>query len=131
RGTVHGDGSKPASLDQQESVTFEMALTTAQIIDNYAGRLDTHGATGGPVPLATEPFFISVNSSVHFLLPQLEQPGGLVTPGDGQFTPAIFNPFDSWASMPAMSPRPAIARGQAIFNSNHLNLCWLQCTHPV
>src|SRR5256885_12693380 len=99
-----------------------MALSTAQIIDNCAGRLDPHGATGGPVPLTTEPFFISVNSSVHFLLPQFEQPGGLVTPGDGQFTPAIFNPFDSWVSMPAISPRAAVARGQAIFNSKPINI---------
>src|SRR5256885_6557835 len=99
-----------------------MALSTAQIIDNCAGRLDPHGATGGPVPLTTEPFFISVNSSVHFLLPQFEQPGGLVTPGDGQFTPAIFNPFDSWVSMPAVSPRAAVARGQAIFNSKPINI---------
>src|SRR5438309_2993925 len=121
-GHAQGDGSRPTPNEQQEIVNFEMALSTAQIIDNDAGRLDTHGATGGPVPLTTQPFFISVNSSVHFLLPQFEQPGGLVTPGDGQFTPAIFNPFDSWASMPAMSPRAAIARGQAIFNSKAINI---------
>src|SRR5205814_80854 len=121
-GHAQGDGSRPTPNEQQEIVNFEMALSTAQIIDNDAGRLDTHGATGGPVPLTTEPFFISVNSSVHFLLPQLEQPGGLVTPGDGQFTPAIFNPFDSWASMPAVSSRAAVARGQAIFNSKPINI---------
>jgi len=121
-GHAQGDGSRPTAVEQQEIVNFEMALSTAQIIDNYAGRLDTHGATGGPVPLTTEPFFISVNSSVHFLLPQFEQPGGLVTPGDGQFTPAIFNPFDSWVSMPAVSPRAAVARGQAIFNSKPINI---------
>jgi hypothetical protein len=121
-GHAQGDGSRPTPDEQTQIVNFEMALSTAQIIDNYAGRLDAHGATGGPIPLTTQPFFISVNSSVHFLLPQFEQPGGLVTPGDGQFTPAIFNPFDAWASMPDSSPRAAVARGQAIFNSKPINI---------
>jgi hypothetical protein len=99
-----------------------MALSTAQIIDNYAGRLDAHGASGGPVSLATQPFFISMNSSVHFLLQQFEQPGGLVAPGDNQFTPVIFNPFDAWASVPNTSPRAAVARGQVIFNSRPIKI---------
>jgi len=54
-----------------------MALFTAQTIGNYAGRLDAHGASGGPEALATQPFFLSVNSSVNFLVPTLELPGGL------------------------------------------------------
>lgn len=126
KGHAQGDGSRPTPAEQQEIVNFEMALSTAQIIDNYAGRLDAHGATGGPVPLISQPFFISINSSVRFLLPpplfNFEPPGGLVTPGDGQFTPAIFNPFDAWASMPSTSPRAAVARGQAIFNSKPINI---------
>jgi hypothetical protein len=119
---AQGDGTRPTPAEQQQIVNFEMALFTAQTIGNYAGRLDAHGANGGPLSLTTQPFFISINSSVHFLLPQFEQPGGLVTPGDGQFTPAIFNPFDAWASLPDTSPRPAVARGQAIFNSKPINI---------
>jgi cytochrome c peroxidase len=119
---AQGDGTRPTPAEQQEIVNFEMALSTAQIIDNYAGRLDARGATGGPVSLTTQPFFISVNSSVHPLASLFEQPGGLVTPGDGQFTPAIFNPFDAWASMPDASPRAAVARGQLIFNSKRINI---------
>jgi len=61
-------------------------------------------------------------SSVHFVVPQFEQPGGLVTPGDGQFTPAIFNTFGAWAEFPAPSPRAAVARGEAIFNSRAINI---------
>jgi cytochrome c peroxidase len=126
KGHAQGDGSRPTPTEQQEIVNFEMALSTAQIIDNYAGRLDAHGATGGSLPLTTQPFFISINSSVRFLLPpplfNFEPPGGLATPGDGQFTPAIFNPFDAWTSMPSTSPRAAIARGQAIFNSKPINI---------
>jgi hypothetical protein len=121
-GHAQGDGTRPTTAEQQQIVNFEMALSTAQIIDNYAGRLDAHGANGGPIPLTKQPFFISMNSSVNPLVPTLEQPGGLVTPGDGQFTPAIFNPFDSWASMPSTSPRAAVARGQAIFNSKPINI---------
>jgi len=99
-----------------------MALFTAQAFGYQVGPLSAHGATGGPVPLTTQPFFISANSSVNFLLPQFEQPGGLVTPGDGQFTPAIFSPFDPWAALPANVPRAAVARGQAIFNSKPINI---------
>jgi cytochrome c peroxidase len=121
-GHAQGDGSRPTPAEQQEIVNFEMALSTAQIIDNDSGRLDARGATGGPVLLTTQPFFISMNSSVNPLVPTLEQPGGLSTPGDGQFSPAIFNLFDAWASMPASSPRAAVARGQAIFNSKPIHI---------
>lgn len=124
-GHAQGDGSRPTPAEQQAIVNFEMALGTAQIIDNNAGRLDVRGAAGGPVSLTTQPFFISINSSVRFLLPppqfNYEAPGGL-TPGDGQFTSVIFNPFDAWASMPASSPRAAVARGQAIFNSKPIDI---------
>src|SRR5260370_9971738 len=99
-----------------------MALFTAQTIGHSAGRLDGHGGNGGPEALATQPFFLSVNSSVNLLVPTLELPGGLVTPGDHKFTPAIFNPFDAWASLPDTSPRAAVARGQVIFNSRPINI---------
>jgi cytochrome c peroxidase len=121
-GHAQGDGSRPTPDEQTQIVNFEMALSTAQIIDNLAGRLDGRGATGGPVPLTTQPFFISMNSSVDPLAPGVEPPGGLVTPGDGKFTPAIFNPFDAWASMPDSSPRGAVARGQVIFTSKPINI---------
>jgi cytochrome c peroxidase len=119
---AQGDGTRPTAAEQQEIVNFEMALSTAQAFDNSAGLLNQRGATGGPAPLLTQPFFISINSSVNFLVPALEQPGGLVTPGDGQFTPAIFNLFDAWSWLPANDPRAAIARGQAIFNSTPINI---------
>jgi cytochrome c peroxidase len=121
-GHAQGDGSRPTPAEQQAIVNFEMALSTAQIIDNSAGRLDAHGATGGPAALTTQPFFISINSSVNPLVPALEQPGGQLTPGDGQFTPAIFNTFDAWAGLPPNSPRAAVARGEAIFNSKLVNI---------
>src|SRR5262249_4363802 len=98
------------------------ALFTAQAVGKGTGRLDTQGANGGPGPLATQQFFISINSSVNFLLPQFEQPGGLVAPGDGGFSSAIFNIFDAWAKLPHAHPRAAVARGQDIFNSKPINI---------
>ena len=121
-GHAQGDGTRPTPEEQQQIVNFEMALFTAQAFGFRTARLDAQGASGGPVPLVNQPFFISSYSSVNFLLPQFEQPGGLVIPGDGQFTPAIFNPFDAWTGLPSMHPRAAVARGQAIFNSKPINI---------
>jgi hypothetical protein len=119
---AQGDGTRPTAAEQQQIVDFEMALFTAQAVGNGTGRLDTQGAQGGPLPLVAQPFFISANSSVHFLLPQFEQPGGMLTPGDGQFTSAIFNAFDAWAARPAADPRASVARGQALFNSKSIDI---------
>src|SRR5215470_15137652 len=121
-GHAQGDGTRPTATEQRQIVDFEMSLFTAQAIGRGVGRLDAQAAKGGPVALATQPFFISMNSSVHFLLPQFEQPGGLITPGDGQFTPTIFDTFNAWASLPSAAPRAAVARGQAIFNSKPIDI---------
>jgi cytochrome c peroxidase len=121
-GHAQGDGTRPTAAEQKQIVDFEMSLFTAQAIGRGVGRLDAQAAKGGPVALASQPFFISMNSSVHFLLPQFEQPGGLVAPGDGQFTPTIFDTFDAWASLPSADPRAAVARGQAIFNSKPIHI---------
>ena len=94
-----------------------MGLSTAQAFGYRTGPLNAQGANGGPQGLLNQPFFISMNSSIHFLLPQSEQPGGLVSPGDGGFTPSIFDPFSAWGNLAAQDPRAAVARGQALFNS--------------
>jgi cytochrome c peroxidase len=126
---AQGDGTRPTPEEQQQIVDFETKVFTAQIRDRHAGDLDEDGANGGPTPLSTQPFFISVNSSVHFLIPAFEQPGGLVTPGDGQFTPSIFNLYGSWANIKdrdyerhedydsRYAARRSIARGEQIFNT--------------
>lgn len=121
-GHAQGDGTHPTAEEQQEIVDFEMGLYTAQAFDNGTGLLNQRGANGGPVQLVQQPFFISVNSSVNFLLPTLEQPGGMVTPGDGKFTSSIFDPFNGWANLPSGDPRAALARGEAIFNSKPINI---------
>lgn len=121
----HAQASPPLSLSDPRLppiVNFEMALATAQAFDNRAGLLNSLGANGGTATLLTQPFFISINSSINPLVPALEQPGGLVTPSDGQFTPSIFDLFDAWVALPREDPRAAIARGQAIFNSKPINI---------
>jgi hypothetical protein len=117
---AQGDGTRPTPEEQKQIVDFETKLFTAQIHDRVAGNLHDDGAKGGPIPLSTQPFFITVNSSVHFLLPAFEQPGGLVTPGDGQFTSNIFNLYDKWAQISDddhSAARSSIARGEQIFNT--------------
>jgi mono/diheme cytochrome c family protein len=120
-GHAQGDGTRPTLAEQQEIVNFEMALFTAQSTGNGTGSLDAQGATGGPLPLVTQPFFISINSSVNPLVPTLELPGG-ITPGDGKFTPVIFNIFDPWAALPYSDPRASVARGQTIFNTIRIDI---------
>ena len=126
--TIHaqGDGTRPTPEEQQQIVDFETKVFTAQIRDRHAGDLDEGGANGGPTPLATQPFFISVNSSVHPLVPAFEQPGGLVNPGDGQFSSSIFNLYDKWAQNKyreddehdgRSAARRSIARGEQLFNT--------------
>jgi hypothetical protein len=122
-GHAQGDGSRPTPAEQQEIVNFETQLFTAQLYDSRAGWLHADGAQGGPTALSTQPFFISINSSVHFLLPNFEQPGGLVTPGDGQFTSNIFNLYGQWAQASGdeedeqTAVRQSIARGEKLFNT--------------
>jgi len=121
-GHAQGDGTRPTAAEQQAIVGFETALFTAQAIDKRIGRLDTRRADGGPEALVAQPFFISINSSVHFLVPALEPPGGLMAPADGGFSPTIFNLYEAWAKLPDANPRAAVARGQAIFNSKSVNI---------
>ena len=121
-GHAQGDGTRPTVAEQQAIVDFETALFTAQAIDRRIGRLDTGRADGGPEALIAQPFFISINSSVHPLVPALEPPGGLLAPADGGFSPAIFNLFEAWAKLPHADPRAAVARGQAIFNFKPINI---------
>ena len=121
-GHAQGDGTHPTALEQQQIVDFEMGLYAAQFTVHGAGRLDERGAAGGPSALIVQPFFPSINSSVNVLLPRLEQPGGLATPGDGQFTPAVFNLFNAWADVDEDDARAAILRGQALFASKPISI---------
>ena len=120
---AQGDGARPTPAEQQQIVNFEMALYTAQSYGFLTGPLNAAGATGGPTALATLPFFISMNSSVHALLPSgAEQPGGLAAPGDNKFSSNIFDLYDSWSGLPAYDFRSSVARGQTIFNTRPITI---------
>jgi len=56
--TGHAQGAPPTLAQIQDIVNFETALRTAQAIDNRAGFLNGGRATGGPVTLASQEFFI-------------------------------------------------------------------------
>ena len=116
-GHAQGDGTRPTADEQQRIVDFETQLFTAQTRDLQAGELNDDGATGGPLALSKQPFFITVNSSVHFLLPTFEQPGGLATPGDGLFTSNVFNLYSQWTQEKEYAARQSVARGEQLFDT--------------
>jgi cytochrome c peroxidase len=108
----HAQATTPPNTQQQQQiVAFEMALSTAQAIDSVAETLSADGATGGPVTLVSQPFFIGIND-----------PLGQGPPNTPPFTPVIFTLFtQSWvqaASKPeTVERRASILRGQTLFNS--------------
>jgi cytochrome c peroxidase len=60
--TTHAQGTVPLTQSQIDDILgFEQGLTTAQIYDAAAGILDRDGAMGGPVNLAAEVYYPSIN----------------------------------------------------------------------
>ena len=61
----HAQASTPLTAEQQQGIVdFEMVLVTAQAYDYRAGALNAHGATGGPVNIATQTmpaFYVGIN----------------------------------------------------------------------
>ncbi len=116
--TIHAQGAAPTAAQVQDIVNFEMALTTAQGYDYEAGSLTASGASGGPVAIASQPFYIGIND-----------PLGNDKPGT-TFNPAIFNLFSAWANQQQgggfsgfeNSRRASIARGEALFNSKPIEI---------
>jgi cytochrome c peroxidase len=122
----HAQGVTPLTPQQQQDiVTFEMGLATAQAFDYRAGALNSQGATGGPTALATQTlpaFYVGINDPL----------GG--NPKGTAFTPVIFELFDAWAAQQSqrddlfgeglrrLSHRSSILRGQALFNSKPINI---------
>lgn len=101
--------SAPSDEQLGQIVAYEMGLYTAQSRDNAAGPLDTLGATGGPAPLTTQPFFIGINDPI-----------GL-NPTGAPFNPRAFTIFNAWQQLSGTDAvslaRESIARGQEVFNT--------------
>jgi hypothetical protein len=108
----HAQAALPLTTQEaQDIVAFETGLFTAQARDDDAGSLHADGASGGPVALSHQPFFIGVNDPV-----------GL-NPTGAPFDPNAFTIFGAWSHSAGRrhdddyDARRAIARGQQIFNT--------------
>jgi hypothetical protein len=111
--TIHALGSVPTPAQVQDIVNFETTLRTAQAFDFKAGFLNDGRATGGPVALASQPFFIGINDSF---------PASFgFNPTGAEFDPNIFSLFNAWTNSRYAS-RASIARGQALFNSKPITI---------
>jgi cytochrome c peroxidase len=113
----HAQADAAPTGDQQDQiVSFETGLFTAQIFDNKATNLNAAGAAGGPVALSQEiiNFFIGVNDPV-----------GL-NPKGTPFDPNIFNLYKTrtWSGSEddETLARGSIARGEVIFNTTQINI---------
>jgi len=112
----HAQATTPLTGQQQQQiVAFEMGLSTAQAFDFVAGTLDAQGATGGPVALVTQSFFVGINDPLG------------QNPFKAPFTPVIFSLFTPhWAQAPTdddrADRRARILRGQTLFNSRTINI---------
>src|ERR1700722_2927426 len=111
--TGHAQGAVPTPAQVQDIVTFETALRTAQAFDFKAGLLNDGGATGGPVALASQSFFIGINDSF--------PPSFANNPTGATFTPDIFTLYNAWSNS-QNGARASVARGQTVFNSKPITI---------
>ena len=100
----------PAQLDA--IVDFELALFSAQRVDDAAGVLNAQGANGGPDALTTAPYYPGINDPL----------GG--NPTGATFNPAAFSIYAAWQDLTSANhytaAREAVARGEAIFDTHPL-----------
>ena len=117
----HAQGAKPLTTDQRNAIVdFELGLHTAQQQDNDAGRLNVHGANGGPAFLTGVVSYFGINDTLV---------------GDyrnhASFNPNALTLYQGWQSYiedaqdrdgerrsrGVAVARRAIARGQALFDT--------------
>jgi cytochrome c peroxidase len=114
--TIHAQAARPpAAAELADIVGFELGLFSAQVYDAGAGLLSAHGAHGGPVNLAGEPYYPGVNDSLG------ADPAGTV------FDPVSMTLFAAWSNLGAKdgnfieadqdAARRRIAAGAVLFNS--------------
>ncbi|MBV8361520.1 MAG: hypothetical protein JO189_26840 [Deltaproteobacteria bacterium] len=106
----HAQALQPPTDDQvAQIVNFESGIYDAQVRDNVAGRLDKHGANGGPIFLSQQDFFIGINDSL--------------SPG---FDDVVFTLYDAWQNLTASNDqdaaRASIIRGEALFNTRQFTI---------
>ena len=105
----HAEG-QPLSREQQEDIAlFEMALVSAQQNDQGAGALDARGAQGGPLALAFQSFYVTINDVF-----------GADTVSH-QFDAHAMRMFDAWAGS-KNARQASIARGAALFAAPRIDI---------
>jgi hypothetical protein len=107
---IHMQATTPPTAQQvADIVAFETGLFSAQFSIAGAGNLARHGATGGPVALSAQPFFIGIN----------DPNGG--NPTGAAFNPVVYTLYNSWdpGSIEVAALRASIVRGEAIFNQRN------------
>lgn len=101
----HAQAATPLTDEQQVAIArFELNLATAQQVDRGAGRLDSRGVRGGPLFVALQPFYVTINDVLG---------ADVVT---GQFDPSAMTLFDGWRRSRDRH-QAAIARGASLFNT--------------
>jgi cytochrome c peroxidase len=109
--TGHAQGVAPDAATLAAIRQFETSIFTAQVFDNRAGSLSDNGATGGPIPLSQQDFFIGINDPLGF------------NPTSAAFDSHIFNLFTAWENLTTHGDegrneaRASIARGEQLFNT--------------
>ena len=111
----HAQASASPSQGQLNSIVdFELALFSAQRLDDTAGVLNAQGADGGPNTLTSAPYYPGINDPL----------GG--NPTGAAFNPTAFTIYAAWDGLKSSNPytaaRAAVARGQAVFNTHPLSI---------
>jgi cytochrome c peroxidase len=111
---THAQGTvTPTPQQVQDIVNFETSLRTAQAIDFQAGFLNIGGASGGPLALGSQQFFIGINDSF---------PASFgFNPTGAPFSPAIFNLYAAWANSHS-GANASVARGEVVFNTKPITI---------
>lgn len=106
----HAEGAPLSDAQRSAIARFELNLASAQRSGRWGGLLNTRGALGGPVNLAAQPFYVTINDVLG---------GDVLFPG--HFQPHAMTLFDAWAS--AKNPeQAAIARGATLFGSIKIDI---------
>ena len=104
----------PTAAQLGAIVDFELALFTAQRVDDAAGVLNAQNATGGPATLTGAPYYPGINDPL----------GG--NPTKAAFQPKAFTLYEPWQGLSSSNPytaaRQAVARGEAVFDSHPLSI---------
>jgi cytochrome c peroxidase len=106
----------PTTQQLQQIASFQTGLFSAQRSDNAAGQLHAQGATGGPVDLSNQDFYIGIND-----------PLGL-NPTGAPFEPDSVTVFDAWEDLHSSTAdrftaaRESVARGDDVFDTKPISI---------